>query len=138
MRKNFTVGEANRVLPRLTRLIQALQDRYRWLTGQHGRGPDVQADHNIVNEGPVDAEYFRSLLVVRRLVKEAETIGVQIKDIRSGLVDFPSRLYGRDVLLCWRLGESEVGFWHDAEAGFAGRQPIPESDRGEPDGGQES
>jgi hypothetical protein len=51
-------------------------------------------------------------------------MGCILKDINSGLVDFPTIRNGREVLLCWRYDEPEVGFWHDAEAGFAGRQPL--------------
>jgi hypothetical protein len=55
---------------------------------------------------------------------ELESLGIQLKDRRVGLVDFPSELDGRRVLLCWRLGEPSVQFWHDEDAGFAGRQPL--------------
>jgi len=55
---------------------------------------------------------------------ELESLGIQLKDRRIGLVDFPSELDGRRVLLCWHLGEPSVQFWHDEDAGFAGRQPL--------------
>jgi hypothetical protein len=56
---------------------------------------------------------------------QLESLGVQIKDYKRGLVDFPSMRDGRIVLLCWQLGEgNEVEWWHDIEAGFAGRQPL--------------
>jgi hypothetical protein len=125
-RRLFTVSEANESLPRVSRLMMALQDRFRWLKEHQQEVPYLLEERHIVNESPVDQIYFRALLAVRRLVREAETLGVQIKDVSSGLVDFPSRLYGREVLLCWKLGETQVRFWHDQEAGFSGRQPIPE------------
>ena len=56
--------------------------------------------------------------------RELEELGMQLKDPRLGLVDFPSEMYWRPVLLCWRLGEPEVGFWHELDAGYAGRQPL--------------
>jgi hypothetical protein len=56
--------------------------------------------------------------------RELEDLGIQLKDRRLGLVDFPSEMGGRPVLLCWRLGEPEVQFWHEVDAGFAGRQPL--------------
>jgi len=56
--------------------------------------------------------------------KELEELGIQLKDRRLGLVDFPSELAGKRVLLCWRLGETEVQFWHDEDAGYSGRQPL--------------
>ena len=56
--------------------------------------------------------------------RELRQLGVQLKDSRLGLVDFPSEIGGRTVLLCWRLGEPEVQFWHEVNAGYAGRQPL--------------
>lgn len=56
--------------------------------------------------------------------RELEELGILLKDRRMGLVDFPSEIGGKKVLLCWRLGESEVQFWHDEDAGYAGRQPL--------------
>lgn len=58
------------------------------------------------------------------IVDELQELGVQVKDLDSGLVDFPSFRDGERVLLCWRLGEDEVAFWHGLEDGFAGRQPL--------------
>jgi hypothetical protein len=55
---------------------------------------------------------------------EIEEIGVQVKDLEQGLLDFPSTIDGRPVLLCWKLGEKEIGFWHSPEDGFAGRKPL--------------
>jgi len=57
-------------------------------------------------------------------LEEIQDLGVVVKDLDTGLVDFPSVREGRDVLLCWRLGEDEVAFWHGYDDGFAGRQPI--------------
>ena len=61
------------------------------------------------------------------LVEEIQELGVQVKDLDRGLVDFPTRHpeSGETVLLCWELGEREVGHWHDLEEGFAGRKPLP-------------
>jgi hypothetical protein len=58
------------------------------------------------------------------LADQVEKTGAQLKDLRTGLVDFLSRRQGREVFLCWRYGEPEVRYWHDLEAGFAGRQLI--------------
>jgi hypothetical protein len=64
---------------------------------------------------------------VAAAVAELEELGVQVKDLDEGLVDFPARHPDRDetVLLCWRLGEDEVAYWHGLEEGFAGRKPLP-------------
>jgi hypothetical protein len=55
---------------------------------------------------------------------EIDEIGVQVKDLEEGLLDFPSLVDGKTVLLCWKLGEKEIGYWHSEEDGFAGRKPL--------------
>jgi len=62
-------------------------------------------------------------------LREVEALGAMVKDIDRGLVDFYYRRDGREVLLCWHYGETEIGYWHDLEAGVAGRRPIDERDR---------
>lgn len=59
-------------------------------------------------------------------LEELDAIGVQIKDLEIGLLDFPCQLEGETVLLCWKRGEAGIGFWHRMEDGFRGRQPIDE------------
>jgi hypothetical protein len=63
---------------------------------------------------------------VRESVAEIDAIGVQVKDLDSGLLDFPFRLDDEVVLLCWRMGETSIEHWHTMEAGFKGRQPVDE------------
>jgi hypothetical protein len=122
--RTFTVSEANSALPRLSKLLEGLQEKFRWLNGNRQEISCLVAGHNVVNESPVDPGYFHTLMSVRGALREVERMGAHIKDISSGLVDFPARRHGRDVLLCWRLGEDRVRYWHDLEAGIAGRQPL--------------
>jgi hypothetical protein len=69
--------------------------------------------------------YATNLIKLSNLVSELETIGVQLKDFGRGLIDFPSLRDGRVVLLCWQLGEGDrLEWWHDVDAGFAGRTPL--------------
>ena len=60
-----------------------------------------------------------------RLVDEINGHGAEVKDLDSGLIDFPALRHGETVLLCWRLGEAEIAWWHRVEDGFAGRRPLP-------------
>ena len=60
-----------------------------------------------------------------KLVDEINEHGAEVKDIETGLIDFPALRNGETVLLCWQLGEDEIGFWHRADDGFAGRRPLP-------------
>jgi hypothetical protein len=125
--RRFTVPEANKAIPRIAKLIEDLQEKLGWLNKNRQPVSYVVEQYKIVNESPVDADYFKALLRVRRSLKEIHDSGAQVKDIQSGLVDFPSRLFGKDVLLCWKMGEDEIRFWHDLETGFSGRQPLPEA-----------
>jgi hypothetical protein len=61
---------------------------------------------------------------MREFVQELTALGVELKDFFTGLVDFPARRGGRDIYLCWKLGEAEVAYWHEMDAGFAGRQKL--------------
>jgi hypothetical protein len=63
-----------------------------------------------------------------KLVDEINEHGATVKDIDSGLIDFPALRHGETVLLCWRLGEDEIRFWHGTADGFAGRRPLPFED----------
>ena len=69
-------------------------------------------------------ELERRAAVLAGIVEEIHELGLLVKDLDTGLVDFPSLRDGEEVLLCWQLGEDEVAFWHGLEDGFAGRQPL--------------
>jgi hypothetical protein len=58
------------------------------------------------------------------LLDELADVGCELKDFQTGLIDFIGRHQNRDVYLCWKLGEAQIGYWHELDAGFAGRQPI--------------
>ena len=84
------------------------------------RPPKIEGDT------AVDRTYF---ILSRELISTMEVLhaeGVQIKDPRAGLIDFPARRAGRIVLLCWKVGEPSLEFWHEVEAGFAGRKRVDE------------
>ena len=70
------------------------------------------------------AEREKALQEAHDTLAEMEEIGVQVKDLEKGLLDFPSVMEGREVLLCWMQGENEIGYWHTPEDGFAGRKPL--------------
>ncbi|HWS54824.1 MAG TPA: DUF2203 domain-containing protein, partial [Pyrinomonadaceae bacterium] len=74
---------------------------------------------------PGGARYVNALTTLAGRVNQLEELGVQLKDYERGLVDFPSLRDGKLVLLCWQWGEGDqIEWWHDPEAGFAGRQPL--------------
>jgi hypothetical protein len=69
-------------------------------------------------------EYWEALSTLRKEVESLAAQGILLRDAESGLIDFPARRDGRDVFLCWRLGEDRVEYWHGPESGVAGRQPL--------------
>jgi hypothetical protein len=120
----FTVAEANALLPQVIAVIREILDaRQRILAAQPDLWPVLEKA--IGNGGSKKAgELLSEFRRVENGVRELGQMGCILKDINSGLVDFPTIRNGREALLCWRYGEPEVGYWHDAESGFAGRQPV--------------
>ena len=80
----------------------------------------------ILPDQPVDPDYFILVSRLQAALGKIRRRGVKVKDLRKGLLDFPARLAGRAVLLCWHVGEESLGFWHEPGQGFAGRQPVDE------------
>ena len=72
-----------------------------------------------------EQERQREAAEVAKAVEELQALGVLVKDLDRGLLDFPALRGGEEVLLCWQVGEDEVGFWHGLEEGFAGRKRLP-------------
>jgi hypothetical protein len=66
----------------------------------------------------------RPLVALSRALSELETVEIVLRDVERGLIDFPAIRDGEEIYLCWLVDEDEIGFWHDPEAGFAGRQPL--------------
>jgi len=79
---------------------------------------------NVAQAARRRAEREKALQEARDTLGEIDEIGVQVKDLEQGLLDFPCVMEGRTVLLCWKLGEPEIGYWHSEEDGFAGRKPL--------------
>jgi hypothetical protein len=129
--KLFTVEQANATLPLVRRIVEDIVGQHRvWheklleidLLAASGRASDAAQVERLEREAQAVA---REIETFRR---ELVDLGIQLKDPRLGLIDFPSTMGHKSVLLCWRLGELDVQFWHDVDAGYAGRQPlVPES-----------
>jgi hypothetical protein len=129
--KLFTVHEANRMLPALREVVSILKDQMDWLASNRPEISYLVKEFKIPCDAPVPAEYFGKLLQIRQALGKVESLGCQLKDIRMGLVDFPSRISGKDVLLCWHLGESSVEFYHEPRSGYSERRPLPVSGEGD-------
>ena len=127
--KYFTVEDANRTLPYVSRVVEDIVAEYQqWrdrisqyevlaagATAGSGETPE-----QIVLREEVDAIARR----INSLIEELTEVGCVFKGFEGGLVDFYTRFDDRDVLLCWKLGEAEIGHWHEIDSGFAGRQVL--------------
>ncbi|MEO6457596.1 MAG: DUF2203 family protein, partial [Chloroflexia bacterium] len=119
MEQFYTAREANNKLPELTHLLHEMQALGLQLAELQGRGIVVKekiktnGDHN-PSEDVMLVQSERSLEETLQLaISQLSEWNIQLKDLQRGLVDFPARLEGRTVFLCWELGEEEVGFWHE-------------------------
>jgi hypothetical protein len=130
-KKYFTVAEANASLPLIraiaqdiTRLAHELQERHERLS--RIRPPEQQGTAGAYEEelDQIQEEFERGMERMREYEEELRNLGVELKDHAVGLIDFPCRMDGHEVLLCWRLGEPEVSHWHELDAGFAGRKKL--------------
>jgi hypothetical protein len=130
--KTFTFDEAQSLLPVLDSLLKRaiegkqsaelaenrLQELIRRIYISGGFKVDLAAVARDRNE------MEQHLQQVKETIAEIDAIGVQVKDLDTGLLDFPFRLDNEVVLLCWRLGETSIEHWHTVESGFQGRQPV--------------
>lgn len=124
--KLFTVEEANSLLPTVRPIVRSIQHSHRRLVGFQSAAKQAaegaESGGGGLREGP---RYARILVELSTSAGQLESLGIQLKDYRQGLIDFPSMRDGRVVLLCWKADEGDqVEWWHDVEAGFAGRQPL--------------
>lgn len=124
--KIFTIQEANALLPNVRIILAKIQRAHRKLSQYRDEAKKASEAAEQGGGGIVEGVAYASLLTSLTLeLAELEVLGVQLKDFERGLVDFPSLRDGRVVLLCWQLGEGdELEWWHDVDAGFAGRTPL--------------
>ncbi|HSB70852.1 MAG TPA: DUF2203 domain-containing protein [Candidatus Methylomirabilis sp.] len=127
----FTVAEANDLLPTLEPLVRRLMEN-RLQLRRHQAVVEEFRRRAAGNGGAfLGGRFTQAKQEVQRLaaelsegIREVESLGCQVKDLDIGLVDFPARRGREQVLLCWRLGESRISYWHGLEEGFAGRKPL--------------
>jgi hypothetical protein len=130
-KRYYTAAQANAALTLVRAIVQDIVDVARNLhereervqpgrTGNRGRLSPAHEEELAHDR----AELERGQERMRELERELADLGIELKDYNSGLIDFRSRMDGRDVYLCWRLGEPAVAYWHELDAGFAGRQRL--------------
>jgi hypothetical protein len=122
--KYFTVEEANALLPELRDLLLQIREiRDQLVVSWEQAMPVLRAAHT--NGGGREANaYLSDLFRLNSRIRRLAEMGVQLKDVERGLVDFPAWREDREVFLCWHLGEEQVAYWHELETGFAGRKAL--------------
>src|SRR5437660_11450671 len=132
--RTFTLDEAQTLLPILESLLKQAINGKKLI-----EDVDVELQEtahrvflnggmmlNVIHLARRKAEREKAIRRVKDALAEIDATGVQVKDLDIGLLDFPCRVEGEIVLLCWRLGEKGIGHWHGTEEGYAGRKPIDE------------
>jgi hypothetical protein len=129
--KFFTLAEANRTLPLVKRIVHDVMSVYpQWkdLVAQYemiaaqARPEWGESPEQLALKSRVDAVAAK----INELLGELEQVGCEFKGFDQGLVDFHGRLDEREILWCWKFGEDRITHWHELDAGYAGRQPLPE------------
>ena len=122
-KRHYTLEEATAALPLVVDLIERLREARGRLADSEAR--EALAEAATTNGGGAPGRVVsQGFLDVRAALIELRDLEVVLRDLDRGLVDFPAVRDGREVYLCWEEGEPEIGFWHDPEAGFAGRRPL--------------
>ncbi len=130
MARLFTLEEANELIPTLSESLRDLQAKRDELQTRRRELAALEVRARSDGREMADA-VTRARKALDDLMAEMNdgidritALGCELKDLAHGLIDFPALRDGRQIYLCWRLGEERVAFWHDTESGFAGRQPL--------------
>ena len=127
--RHFTLDQANRTLPLVKRIVKDIVEEYRRWKDHVFRYEVVAAGSN-AERGETEEQVALRLQLdesaqrINGYIGELSRIGCVFKGFEEGLVDFHSRMQGRDVFLCWKRGEESIEHWHELDAGFSGRQEI--------------
>lgn len=132
MSKRFTLAEAQRLIPEVDRLLRsAIDARADYQTAERAiqeQNERIMLMGGIVvnRERALEAKASResAAAMLRNAIESVQELGCQVKDLDTGLIDFPTSFRGVEVCLCWKLGESGISWWHGMEEGFRGRKPI--------------
>jgi hypothetical protein len=124
MARYFTVEEANALLPRLKPLVAELQQTHELVLTLRSRVQSVLEKSEAGSGSAAASRLAMAFMRLEDLVQQINQLGVEVKDVNSGLCDFLAVYKGREIYLCWRLGEEQVEWWHDLHTGFRGRRHV--------------
>jgi hypothetical protein len=123
--KFFTLQEANDLIPVVRPMLARIKSYFAYVNNLRDEARSAAERSDQGGGMPGGSNYVHSLFEIGRISTELDEMGIQLKDHSRGLIDFPSMRNDRIILLCWQLDEGdEIEWWHDLEAGFAGRQRL--------------
>lgn len=122
-RKHYTREQARALLPEIRLWLKRLASLRETLEKYEHRVASLMSGGDAVGGETVNS-WVRTLAEIRHVLCEFQKRDIQIKDLNRGLIDFPAIIAGREVFLCWEQDEEDVEFWHDLDAGYAGREPL--------------
>jgi len=126
-RRRFTLEQANKALPLVRRVVGDIVEARERATQLQA---ELEASTGKLHES-VQAQLDGTIDRLHVYLDELTEIGCELKDFQIGLVDFIGRHQGREIYLCWKLGEEKIGYFHELNAGFAGRMPVSVLEEGE-------
>jgi hypothetical protein len=124
----FSVSEAKALLPRLRTILGEVAEEWSRIKSLNPQIQKARDKAQFSGGSPYGVEYIETVLHLMSLLQQVRDLGVIVKDVDRGLCDFPYMKNGKVVYLCWQLGEDTIEYWHDIEAGFAGREPLDATD----------
>lgn len=139
-RQYFSVASANQTLPLVRAIVSDIVELYREVRDREerltrimrGRPKDSRPDDPYTEEvEQVRQDLERDVERLQGFIDELQDLGVEFKDPVMGLVDFPAKRDGKEICLCWKLGEPSVDYWHTVESGFQGRQSLNDAENSE-------
>jgi len=135
-RTHFTVGEVEALIPALERIfvhvlqlragLRAMEEKLDRAGVRMSREDLLESDAGTPEIRQAKAVFRGYYEALSDEIDRVRALGGEVKDLDSGLVDFPSRRGGEEILLCWKLGEKSIDYWHTVDGGFASRRPIDE------------
>lgn len=130
MTRYFTREEAEALLPQVSVILRAIQQEHTALKAHEIEAAHLELrargnGHHLHEQIARNQQHTnKSIEALRSRLAELERLGCELKDPETGLIDFLGLRDGREIYLCWRLGEERINYWHELDTGFAGRQPF--------------
>jgi hypothetical protein len=127
-KRRFTLAQANKSLALVRRIVADIVHCHQSATDLHEK---LESTRSAREQQTLQERLDSETRHLQEYVDELADVGCELKDFQTGLVDFIGRHQGRDVYLCWKLGEEKIEYWHELHTGFAGRQTVASLEEGD-------